>query len=309
MLLRGIDFGNIWGASGLQGFFGEGYWYHKYIGKPFDDLTFVAKTMTLEANEGNLPLKDDYTPRELFPESIRVYFGKAAALNKVGLSNPGAKALLETNKWQQRKSPFWLSWAPLTTKIDECKSFLDLLHAYKENFCSPFGLQLNCSCPNVAATIKTIAYLNILAELNIPLLVKLDATASMSETRWLAEHPACDGFVVSNAIPFKQGEQIPWYPLFGQGYPMRKVGKTKGDGGLSGSPLLPLVLYWIETVRAYGITKYINGGGGIMGPQDAEAVIKAGANSIFLGSIAFLRPWRIRKAIQHAREIYSHISS
>ncbi len=53
MLLRGIDFGYVLGASLIQGFFGEGYAYHTYF-KPLG-LRFDA----LDAREGNMPLKED----------------------------------------------------------------------------------------------------------------------------------------------------------------------------------------------------------------------------------------------------------
>ena len=45
MKLKGIPFGNVFGASGVQGFFGEGYWFHPYLkpfGLDFGDATFVA---------------------------------------------------------------------------------------------------------------------------------------------------------------------------------------------------------------------------------------------------------------------------
>ena len=47
MRLRNIDFGPVFGASGVQGFFGEGYLHHKFLrflGLNFDGCTFVAKT-------------------------------------------------------------------------------------------------------------------------------------------------------------------------------------------------------------------------------------------------------------------------
>ena len=50
MKLRGIEFGSVIGASGIQGFFGEGYPYHRYPkllfprSFKFDGMTFTAKT-------------------------------------------------------------------------------------------------------------------------------------------------------------------------------------------------------------------------------------------------------------------------
>jgi len=50
MILRGIEFGNVFNASGARGFFGEGYVYHRLwrpFGLSYDGSTFVAKTTTL----------------------------------------------------------------------------------------------------------------------------------------------------------------------------------------------------------------------------------------------------------------------
>ena len=113
MILRGIDFGCVHGASGVQGFFGEGYWFHKVpiIGPNFNGMTFVAKTTTLNAREGNMPLKSDYTPRDMFPKCVVVKPLSGVVLNAVGLSGPGAKALLDTGLWQRRsKKPFFISF-------------------------------------------------------------------------------------------------------------------------------------------------------------------------------------------------------
>src|SRR3989338_5663965 len=107
MVLRGIDFRHILGGSGTQGFFGEGYPFHKILkplGLNFEGSTFVAKTTTLRSRKGNLPLKEDgITPAEFFPECIKVYFCKGIVLNAVGLSGPGAKFLFEDGRWQKIK--------------------------------------------------------------------------------------------------------------------------------------------------------------------------------------------------------------
>ena len=111
MKLRGIDFGNALGASGVQGFFGEGYWFHKipFIKPNFTGMTFVAKTTTLLPRKGNMTLTRHYTPKNLFPRCVKVKFRRAVMLNSVGLSNPGLGALLATGQWQKRTNPFLLS--------------------------------------------------------------------------------------------------------------------------------------------------------------------------------------------------------
>jgi len=85
----------VWNASGGVGFFGEGYWFHTYLksfGLDFSDVTFVAKNTTLEARAGNLPLRDDLTPRELMPKCIYVKPWQGIALNAIGLSGPGGRS-------------------------------------------------------------------------------------------------------------------------------------------------------------------------------------------------------------------------
>src|SRR3989338_1556485 len=62
MELRGVHFGPVLDASGVRGFFGEGYWHHRYckpFGLRFDGATFVAKTTTLLPRAGNMPLQSN----------------------------------------------------------------------------------------------------------------------------------------------------------------------------------------------------------------------------------------------------------
>ncbi len=102
MKLRGIDFANILGASGVQGFFEEGYWFHRMwrpFGLNFSGMTFVAKTATLLPRKGNMPLTRYYTPLNPFPGCVKVKLWRGLILNSVGLSNPGLKKLLLTGKW------------------------------------------------------------------------------------------------------------------------------------------------------------------------------------------------------------------
>lgn len=71
-------FGPVWGASGVRGFFGEGYWYQKLFtrfipGYSFAGATFVAKTVTANPTIGNMPLADDgLSPKEKRPACIKV---------------------------------------------------------------------------------------------------------------------------------------------------------------------------------------------------------------------------------------------
>lgn len=307
MRLKGIEFGRVWGASGVQGFFGEGYRFHKYlkpIGLNFNGMTFVAKTTTLANRGGYMALREDFTPRDFYPDCIKVKFFRGIALNAVGLSGPGAWELLLANEWQKREKPFFLSFMAIgkekEERLLELREFVRLLKRALPGFKACFGLQLNYTCPNTKHKLEELLReadegLSIAAELRIPLMPKWNVLTPVEAVREVSSHPNCDGNCISNAIHYGQlPGRIPWEKLFGSASPLEEY----GGGGLSGKLLLPLLIEWLRNARNCGIMKPINGGGGILSLGDAEAVLAAGADSISLGSIAFLRPWRVKGIIE-----------
>ncbi|MFH1585087.1 MAG: hypothetical protein ABIB12_03115 [Patescibacteria group bacterium] len=315
LILRGNNYGGILGASGVQGFFGEGYWYHRYLkpwGLNFEDMTFVAKTATYAAREGNMPLTPEYTPQERFPECIGLNPISGLVLNAVGLSNPGLEALLEeptSRKWQQRTKPFMISVASLGStpqaRVDEMRKIAALIAEHRDSFRAPFGVQINLSCPNTEEDPRELVreswdILTIMSEAGVPLMPKYSIDSAPIEAMLeLQQHPACDAICVSNTLPFGW-DGIDWKHVLGSDKsPLAHL----GGGGLSGKVLLPLVCKWIARLRKAGFTKPINGGGGILSAKDAERYRDAGASSVFLGSVAFLRPWRSKGIIAHANTL------
>lgn len=308
MNLRGIDFGTVLGATGVQGFFGEGYWFHQFlrpIGLRFNRMTFVAKTTTLDAHTGNMPLREyNLTPLELFPKCIIVRPWKGVVLSSVGLSGPGAEELFESNVWQGRKQPFFISFMSVTqsplTRIKELEQFVTLFKEYLPEFRAPVGLQINFSCPNIGLNLEELVNevgeaLSVASALWIPLVPKFNVMLPIKAAQEISEHHACDALCVSNTIPWGEfPERVGWEELFGS--PESPLAHL-GGGGLSGKPLLQLLIEWIIKARKAGIQKPINAGGGILSLKDAYAVMDAGASSIFLGSIAILRPWRVRRIV------------
>ena len=118
MKLRGIDFGNVFSASGTLNNFGEGWEpFHslkkKLSGFDFTGSTFISKTTTIdsrmgekEKEQGNLELNPQtLQPVKLFPDCIKVNWRKGEVLNAVGLSGPGFETLLRTGRWQEIKQP------------------------------------------------------------------------------------------------------------------------------------------------------------------------------------------------------------
>lgn len=312
MRLRGIDFGGVTGQSGVQGFFGEGYRFHRFwrpFGLNFKGMTFVAKTTTLEPRRGNMPLRVDFTPREFRPQCIAVNFRKAAVLNSVGLSGPGAWALLATGKWQARREPFFLSFMPVAKsgaeRLEELRDFVALLLENLGGFRAPVGLQLNFSCPNTGHALTELTEeigeaLEIAAVLDIPLMPKLNLLVPVEVAKRVSDHPKCDALCISNTVPWADVPEEVRLKLFGSTEsPLAHL----GGGGLSGRYLLPYLFRWLHDAREAGIQKPINAGGGVLTAMQARAVKRtAGPNSsVALGSVAILRPWRVRRIIRAVR--------
>jgi dihydroorotate dehydrogenase len=303
-------FGPVWGASGVQGFFGEGYWFHRISRPWFGGTVFVAKTTTLLARAGNTPLRDDgITPREWFPRSVRVYFMRGSMLNSWGLSGPGAEELLNWGEWQLRTQPFMISFMSTDssehTRLRELEAFVNLLYRHLPSFQTKLGLQINLSCPNVgldpsALVGEALTSLDIASQLDIPLIPKINALVPADVVAEMARHPGCAAICTSNTIPWGScQEYIPW-EKFGHESPLKHL----GGGGLSGKYLLRAVLPQIREIRRLCPDLHINACGGIMSAADVDRVHLAGASSISIGTVATLRPWRTRRVIVRGHELF-----
>jgi dihydroorotate dehydrogenase (NAD+) catalytic subunit len=298
MIIKGINFGNIFNASGARGFYGEGYPFHKLLklsGLNFNGITFVSKTATLEPHKGNMNNK-------IFPKCIKVNFSKGIILNAVGLSNPGAIDVISS--CMPINKPYMLSYMPVSNKqISETTNYAKIICASGIKNC---GIQLNISCPNTNNNHNEILknahnLINCFNIIDNPLFIKLNALTPIEVALEISENKRCDGLICSNTIPWSQlPEWINWNKLFGTNVsPLTEF----GGGGLSGAPLLPIVVDWIIRARAAGITKPIIGGGGILSKDNALEIMYAGANAIELGSIFILRPWRVKEVVKCVNNI------
>lgn len=321
--IRGIDFGSAWAASGAQNFFGEGWPYHRKMknmfpkGFDFSGATFVAKTTTLDPREGNMPLNEQLMPTEKMPTCIHVNWWswlRGAALNAVGLSGTGARNLFEKGKWQERTEPFFLSFMSVAESVGErtkqFAAFVDLFAEVLPYFQARVGLQLNVSCPNVGhgtsgddqfcEEVRTILDLARQKISEVPIVVKITATVSVESGLTIAQHEQCDGLCVSNTISWNDLPR--WVRLRDFGRIKSPLQKFGGGGYSGGSYLRKLTLKWIREFRERDQVTHINAGGGILHPRHAKAYKQVGASSVSLGSIAFLRPWRLQKCIKEAQK-------
>lgn len=333
MILNGIDYGCVWNASGARNFFGEpsAYWFHcplRPFGLDWRGSTFVAKTTTLEPRKGNMPLggPSGTTPREWRPKCIRVNWRAGAVLNAVGLSGPGLEALLRDGRWQMRLEPFLLSFMAVDAlqvkRLEKARIAAEWIARERYRFRAPFALELNLSCPNVGLSRESLVWegretLSVVRRHlpDVPLLPKINALVPVDAAREIATHPACSALVVSNTLPWGSlPDLIDWRGLFGEVSPLAHL----GGGGLSGAPLLPIVQERVAKA-VYGTTPDdllfdlwalhrrkpsdtfpvpIVSGGGVLSKGDAWSMLVVGASAVELGSVAILRPWRVRGIIR-----------
>ncbi|OHA86663.1 MAG: hypothetical protein A3A96_01510 [Candidatus Zambryskibacteria bacterium RIFCSPLOWO2_01_FULL_39_39] len=325
---RLAKFGPIWGASGVQGFFGEGYPPHRYLkffGLTFDGLTLTAKTTTAQSNKGNMPMeKDGITPQEFLPRCVYVsprswLYG--SALNAVALSGPGINSLIEMGEWQKQTRPFFISIMAIGKTVQEKNLEMSTFQVYIASLLKwwPFlqdllGVQINYSCPNTGENMEEMLQelvgqsqrdMNMLGMLGLPLVPKISVLFPVEYAQEIGNDRYCAGLTLSNTIPW---DDLPKFgidrrKIFGSDVsPLIKRG-FKQPGGYSGKELLPHVAHYVRELRAAGFRKHINAGGGILGPSDIDVLYDSGANSFSLGSIAFLRCWRMRATIARAYKL------
>jgi len=315
MRLRGIDFGNVFIASGTLNFFGEGWRHHKALrmlpGFDFTGATFVSKTTTWPSREGNMKLRDDLQPMELFPDCIRVYPLENVVLNAVGLSGPGARALFWRYKWDLRKEPFLISFmaagATREDRLREVQSFANDFAWISPGFMAPVGIELNISCPNIGRDkllfilSEASDQLGILSDLDVPIVLKINALAPIERVEELAEKGLFDAVTVSNTIPWGAlPERIDWKGIFGTDVsPLARY----GGGGLSGAPLLPIVADWVYEASDK-LSVPIIAGGGVLSKSGVDLLYDAGAHAIMIGSVAILRPWSVQGIIRHTNKVF-----
>lgn len=312
MNLGGVEFSRCLGGAGVQGFFGEGYWYHRFLkpfGLDFQGLTFVSKTATLYERAGNMPLTRSHRPRSLWPSCIKLDFRRKASINAVGLSNRGLAALIAEGSWQIREEPFFVSIMSIENtkekRLGELKAMITELSNMQAYSTARFGLQINLSCPNTGHKTSELlkeasGVLDIALPFNFPTMLKFSiASAPYDAMLEIEPHPALDAICFSNGISWGW-EKIDWEKAWGsKKSPLAHL----GGGGLSGDPLRPFVLSYICGLRWRGFKKHINGCGGILRPEHVDKYRDAGADSISFAAAAMLAPTQVQPIIQRANSL------
>jgi len=326
MILQDIDFGPLWGASGVEGFFGLTGPSAEYPNQRFPRLlrpnmsgvTFVAKTTTFDRRgkeEGaNLELDDDLRVHEWFPKCIASNPFTCETVNAVGLPGPGIISLLDRGEWQKRTEPFQISFMSVAgTRSERRKEnmrFVSILGARLSEFrSSAIALQRNISCPNVGLSQddifdEAIEALRDGSSLGIPQIVKVSACGlDPGKVYELSTHDVCDGICLTNTFPWKSLPDQVKVSAFGSiESPLRRRG-IQADGGYSGPYARRVTLLMLRLILLAGCKKPINAGGGITHPRHVREYMYAGASSVSIGTVARYRWWRIPAIVREAHQL------
>ena len=328
MNLRGVNYGPVLDASGVRNFHKRGYPYHylfSLFGLRFRGSSFVTKTTTLLAREGNMPLRDDgVTPKELIPRCIIRKEKQKVVLNAVSLSGKGLEFYINAGWWQKFTEPFQISVMSLAPTAEgrraELGGIFSRLAAAKrfERFRADWGVQVNLSCPNGGldpnALVEEAIPVLGLAEKELPesvsVTLKFGPEVHPESMVRVSKHPRLDALCVFNTLPFgkqptwiRKSNPVDWKGLFGTDDPKESPIAKRFPGfagGLSGAPLRPFLCEWLERVRLLGVTIPIIAGGGLLSGEDAGFAFDAGADAVSFGSIAMLAPTKVASAIRGA---------
>lgn len=326
--INGVKLGNVFTASGARGWYGEGYWHHKFFkwllpGFDFTGSTFIAKTVTMQErmpkmNErggkvGNLPLnRQTLQPIESFPSCIKVSLFKGEVLNAVGLTGLKALDVFQRGGWQQIKEPFVISFMALGNTQEERQQetldFCNIFRRYLSSFSVPIALQINISCPNTQHDVEdlsndAIGQLDAAKILDIPVGLKINALTPIDAVKYFADTDLCDFLEIPNTLPYgKRPDKVNWVKKFGKRSPLEKY----GGGGYSGPENFQLALEWIKQARKAGITIPIICGG-IASQRDVYKAYSAGADAVAFARITMspFHAWKIKGIIKYANELFS----
>lgn len=328
-------------SSGMMGFLGEGYPYHKYLYPfkiAFQWITFQSKTATadIDGRLGNMEMKEDWlTPKYFKPNCISADIWHAVGVNNISLTNMGLKKLLATGIWQNMEGEIHISIMLVGTTPEErikeayfiAKLFTDEIKKGGFKKAKKVFLHWNISCPNTGHDAQKDflesfkdEYL-MLAQIGWPIMLKVGWQFPFEVAREIQKFEMIYGFDAINTIPFDELPERDKKKYFKfevdrpeynppEGHYVSPLDKhqnsfrVKGRGGVSGRPIRKHALNWIETARKCGITKPIIGGGGILNPYNVWQFKKAGATAISPGSIVFLRPWNLLLVVLTAKFLF-----
>ena len=236
----------------------------------------VSKGTTLQPRRGN------QTPRTVETPS--------GMINSIGFQNIGVGALVA------EVAPIWARWqVPVLVNImGETVAEYGQLAERLDGVAGVAGLEVNISCPNVAAGglefgQDPVAAANVVRAVRshsaLPLTVKV--TPSVADIRPIAaaiEDAGADALTVMNTVPAMAIDIRRRRPVLATSF-----------GGLSGPAIKPIALRMVF-LAASATSLPIFAAGGVSSGTDAVEFIMAGASAVQVGTATFRdpeAPWHV----------------
>ncbi len=261
-----------------SGTFGYGLEY-----RSFGDISalggVVVKGTTLKPRAGNQPQ--------------RIVETAAGMLNSIGLENPGVEYFLANYLPQLRD-------LGVTTIVNVSGNTVDEYCELAERLQQPgvAALELNISCPNVAAggmafgTSEAAVHevvTRVRQSTRLPLIVKLSPNvADIARIAQVAEAAGADAISLINTLLGMAVDPRTRRPILGNIV-----------GGLSGPAIKPVALRMVWQV-AQAVKVPVIGLGGIMTASDALEFLICGASAVQIGAANFVEPetaWQVIEGI------------
>jgi len=233
----------------------------------------------------------------------------AGMLNAIGLQNPGVEQVI------REKAPLWRRWqVPVVVNVaGESVDDYVAVAAALDGVAGVAGIELNISCPNVAAggmifgcdaSMAAEVTRAVRAATTMPLIVKL--SPNVTDIRPIAVSVAEAGADALSLINTLLGLSID--------VQARRPRLGNRTGGLSGPAVKPVIMRQVYQVAGtVGIP--VVASGGVMTGEDAIEYLMAGASAVQVGTATFTNPrapldvlegmerWLAREGVSDVREI------
>jgi dihydroorotate dehydrogenase (NAD+) catalytic subunit len=248
----------------------------------FPFAAFVSKTVTHAPRQGNPP--------------PRLWESPAGLINSIGLPNKGLAGYLARDLPMLARLPVPLIVNVMGFTRDEVAT---LVAAFAER-AEVAALELNVSCPNVESGLvmgadprETAALVERVRPLTAkPLIVKLTPNAAdPAAVAWAAQEAGADAVSLVNTLKGMALHPVTGEPWLGG-----------GTGGVSGPAVRAIALAQVADVAAR-VEIPVVGMGGVASGRDADALLRAGATLVAVGTESFRDPFAGERVAAELRDL------
>lgn len=277
-------------ASGALAFDGRGWpweWPVRWTGylRP-EEMTVVAKTVTMHPRKGNLRWWHPWTCFRLLPNGN--------AVNAIGLTNPGIEYWVKRCYPIAKRKGYNIAASVMPNNIKEAALMGKMLKPLDLAY-----IEINISCPNLGDEHPDFSDIyNIIHMLgnqsDHPVVVKFSYEQAMCK-------PLIETLVDNWSVAaFHAINTVPWNEIFkDKSSPLTKY--TGVGGGISGPKIIDYTVKAISHIKQYCEIDVI-AGGGVSSIEDCRLLESIGANAFSIGTLFIREPWRPNEIILQYRQ-------